>query len=854
MAEMVTAAERTRQAITAIHDGDISGGRQLLAEALSIDEEYELAWLWFAAVADSDGEKKFCLERARAVNPLQEANAALGPLRSVKSEAPPELTALVDPDPPDFVQGMVPELRKARRKRRLRASLIVVAVAAVAVLGLWALRAMSSSPVYLAVVVTGGGSTTSQEIRDTVDWALADWNDSGRTGSHPILVEYFSDGGDPAKAQEIAREISADNRFVGVIGHQISATSEAAGPIYAEAGIPVITSTSTADAVSRNNSWYFRTVFDNEVQGQGMAAYVSTVLGYDRSIVVSTDDSYGVTLHDGYVKAIEESGNTIQGDIVIPAGSAVDADVIDSVASQIQEIPEPGAIILMVDDGDISALGPALEEQGVRPTLIGADGLATRDFFAPLAEQGRAGTVNRALAASPLTRGALTGEAVRFVHDFAGYYGYPASWVAPLTYDAVNVYAEAIQGVDLGAPIAEQRASIRERMDEARDTQTGFQGLTGTVYFNENDCAERPVGMENGRISPNGNLTIESAPTQLSPYSPSAGNSVVQEIVSDNAVRFLGTVYTLQRIVAVGINYNQIEKLNVSAQTYYADFFIWFKYGEGSEDPTDVTFSNAVNPVLGLGEPQRLQTIAGQTYALYRVAGEFKGQFNFRQFPFDTQVLPIYMQHRDLSAAHLSYFPDDDLLDQPQSERLESGVDAGSTIDAIPNWNAENVQFFPSSVGNTSALGDPYFVGGSSGITYSVFSSTVDIKRDVSAFLVKNLLPLLLLTVVVYISLWLPVKDYTARVSMAVTGVLTGAVMLNSVTTSLPAVSYTVAIEWAYYVFIALSASTVVIALIGRSWNDERRLAAIRSLNLFARIYYPTVVVLVGLTYWWLFH
>ena len=50
--------------------------------------------------------------------------------------------------------------------------------------------------------------------------------------------------------------------------------------------------------------------------------------------------------------------------------------------------------------------------------------------------------------------------------------------------------------------------------------------------------------------------------------------------------------------------------------------------------------------------------------------------------------------------------------------------DADSTIDAIPNWNAENVQFFPSSVGNTSALGDPSFIGGSSGITYSVFASS----------------------------------------------------------------------------------------------------------------------------------
>jgi hypothetical protein len=297
-----------------------------------------------------------------------------------------------------------------------------------------------------------------------------------------------------------------------------------------------------------------------------------------------------------------------------------------------------------------------------------------------------------------------------------------------------------------------------------------------------------------------------------------------------------------------------VDELDVASQTYFADFFIWFKYSEDKDDPSDVQFTNAVDQSLSLGEPERLQTVAGQTYALYRVTGEFKGQFNFRQFPFDRQELPILLQHRTLPSARLSYFPDEDLLQQTQAQRLESGVDAGSTIDAIPNWVADYVNFFPSSVGNTSALGDPYFVAGTSGVTYSVFASTVEISRDVSSFLVKNLLPLILLSLVVYISLWIPLKDHTARISLAVTGILTGAVMLNTVTNSLPSVDYTVAIEWAYYVFIALAAGTAVITLIGRKWNDERRLASVRGLKRFARIAYPMVILSVAFVYWYQFH
>ena len=106
-------------------------------------------------------------------------------------------------------------------------------------------------------------------------------------------------------------------------------------------------------------------------------------------------------------------------------------------------------------------------------------------------------------------------------------------------------------------------------------------------------------------------------------------------------------------------------------------------------------------------------------------------------------------------------------------------MDAGSTINKIPNWEADAVSFFPNSVGNTASLGDPYFVAGATGITYSQMVTATDISRDVTSFLIKNLLPLILLTSVTYIALWLPYKDATSRISFGVTGILTGAVMLG---------------------------------------------------------------------------
>lgn len=222
---------------------------------------------------------------------------------------------------------------------------------------------------------------------------------------------------------------------------------------------------------------------------------------------------------------------------------------------------------------------------------------------------------------------------------------------------------------------------------------------------------------------------------------------------------------------------------------------------------------------------------------------------DFGSFPFDEQLLPIVIQHRRLPAAKITYVPDPDNLEQSQASRLESGVDAGSTIDQIPNWQAVSLNLYPQSVGNTAALGDPYFVAGNRGITYSQMVASNEIARDVLSFLIKNLLPLLLLTIVTYISLWLPLGD-GARISFAVTGILTGAVMLATVTGSLPSVDYTVAIEWAYYAFIGLAAACVLTALIGRNLTDQRKLSSVRTLEITSRILYPLAITAIVIAYW----
>ena len=79
-------------------------------------------------------------------------------------------------------------------------------------------------------------------------------------------------------------------------------------------------------------------------------------------------------------------------------------------------------------------------------------------------------------------------------------------------------------------------------------------------------------------------------------------------------------------------------------------------------------------------------------------------------------------------------------------------------------------------------------------VQFSKFVTEITMQRDVRGFLLKNLMPLVLLALVTYLALFFSPEQAGARVGFAVTSILTAAVLLENVTGPLD-VGYTVAIE-----------------------------------------------------------
>ncbi|GAA2285208.1 ABC transporter substrate-binding protein [Glycomyces scopariae] len=734
-----------------------------------------------------------------------------------------------------------------RRRWTLAAAGVLVFAALAALAVVLIARAAAPEPVYIAVAGDLGGDDTTRietDLLPGVRLAVDRLNDAGGIAGRTVEILAYDDGGDPLEAKRNAEAIAADGRALAVIGHTTTDPSIAASPVYAAAGIPAISPSATGDDLTADRPWYFQGIFDNTQQGAFLAAYVEAVLGLDRATIVWGDDRYGSDVHGGFTSAFTGTAT----DTAIDLAGDTDA-ALDAAAAAIAADPDRGAIVLGLRPDTAGRLIPALRAAGVTEPVIGGDKLSSEAFTAEVHDALTAGGADEAAltapvyATAPVLTDSLSGGALEFLLAFVRTHGYVPDWPAVTGSDAVTLIARGLAGASLEpGDRAADRELLRDAWAATDSPETAVAGLTGPLYFDDRTLV-RPVRM--GVFS--GTRPV-SAPVQLVPYEPVVGR---EPAADGTAVEFEEEVLVPSQIVSTGVNINEIRDLDTQAGTFSADMFIWFNY-TGGDDVLDVWFPNSADKSLSLGDPLEAKQVGDKKYRLYHVEGTFKAELEFRRFPFDVQHLPIVLQNRTLPDSSVVYVLDAAVRAQSQAERLASAGDASATIDRIPNWRVDQALFTAETVGTTANMGDPS-ADAAGGLYYSQFVTDLQVRRDVGGFLVKNLLPLCLLVMATYVSLFLGYDAVTSRVSMAITGILSSAVMLNSVTGVLPAISYTVAIEWLYYLFILICVGLLVIDLVGSSWAAKGRKRRLKWLTIGSRIAYPAVVVGAALTYWIVF-
>ncbi len=713
----------------------------------------------------------------------------------------------------------------------------------------------------VAGTTTGFFATYGVQVLDATRLAVDEANAASQ--GPRIVIEARDDHGNDDDARDVAGDFVAGDALV-VIGPTLTTTAIAAGLTYAEGGLVAIAPTAHGDAVTDNETT-FRSVVSTSEMGEALANYLRHVLGGMRAVVLYRDNGFGRPIATGFRRAAERLG------IASTEHGYTTAPELASLAAAAAADPEKPAVVLGMVNDDAAAALTVLRRKGYRAPVLGPDALAQDSFagqFAGEPEHARDPDffTTNVYAVTPMIIDSANAETLAFADRFRERYHRDPGWVEVQGYETARLAIAAVQAVAASPGGAKdlptRRTAVAKYLAALDSPAHAIPGLIGPLWFTPDRGREQAVRV--GRF--HGGL-FESAPVQLVPIpNPDAAE------ISSGAVIDIGSGHFArrQRVVYTGIYLNEIPRVDIAQTRFTADFYLWLRFarfaGPGAADPADIEFPDLVRGTSdGKVEVAQGELDDGTLYRLWRMRGDFKNDFDLHHYPADTQTLAVrffnaraatdrvvYVQDRRSTGTAAIVFGGNGAGSgaAQAGEAPRSGADVlelASTVapDAFRNlsqWEPQRAAERRDNLVTASALGDPRLVGLERVRELSGFTLAVDVHRRVVATLAKTLLPLGLMALIMFASLYFPPALVKEKVTVAITGALSGAVLLTSINSQLGSIGYIIAVEYGFYIFFGLCLLCIVAVLAAERFRAGGRPATAVAVERTGRYLYLFVM------------
>jgi branched-chain amino acid transport system substrate-binding protein len=728
-------------------------------------------------------------------------------------------------------------------RRRFVLAVLLVLVACAAGLGLWVRRKHNEpDPVYVAVAVplSGPQALQGQNVVKAVELSFREANKAGGIDGRPLKVLVADDEGRPSVAADRAREI-AEGPALAVIGHMVSATTQEAGPVYRKAHLATVAGTANADQLAKDNPNFFCVIFNTTAEGRNLAAYARRVLGHQTASIIATDETFGKAVADAFCAAFTRAGGEVRHRWTYDRRISRREASIDAIARGLKEDQKPGVVLLFVSPSTSARdVVVQLRDRGVHPPFLGGTNLGSGafselfdDFDHEASQPGY--YTDGIYAATPFLYDSAGSRAQEFFEAYKQAYRAEPDSRAAKFYDAARVVVAALRRADVAnrqESRDEDRRNVSEQLAGLNRPERALPGASGPLYFDEDHTQPQPVRV--GRFLRG---KFVSAPTQFAAVLNPGLVDLKKEMEADNVFLLGKQPVWKQRVVYTGIDFNRVSRVDQARGTFSADFYLWFRYA-GGDEVTQVEFPSAVGTVFNAKAPLVAQNTAAMNYRLYRVQGEFKNAFDFRDYPFDRQTLVLQLQNARLPRDQVVYAVDAFGLRLPRPER--TGDEA---FKSLAQWSFRGMRYFQDALTSHSTRGHPGALFAATEIEYSGFNAVAVLQRRTTIFLIKILLPLVMLVLVVYVTLFFPVSLTKERLTIAISGLLASAVLLTGINSQLSEASYTTAIEYGFYVFFGLCLFCIITGLSLERMRAAHWNVTVHRLEILSRVLYMAVVL-----------
>ena len=272
--------------------------------------------------------------------------------------------------------------------------------------------------------------------------------------------------------------------------------------------------------------------------------------------------------------------------------------------------------------------------------------------------------------------------------------------------------------------------------------------------------------------------------------------------------------------IYVGIYTLNIGNINFAEKTFDFDGYLWLRFrGDSTRGQVEMMNARGGNMVDFNAIDNRTLPDSSH-YVAYHMKGVFFAKYNLRHFPFDAQSLTFEIENPLYETKDLVYVPDSASFAKSSSKvGLEKGLN-------LVDYDIHSTRLYTADHAYSTDFGIPESAVGESHFSRAIFE--INIVRRYMSFLIKFLLPLLIILGVTFIVFFIGPEKLEINAGICITALLTAVALGISQSEPASSTGYFMTTDRFFMLSYAMILLTFVEAVIahngaehGRPWADS---------------------------------
>jgi Neurotransmitter-gated ion-channel ligand binding domain/Neurotransmitter-gated ion-channel transmembrane region len=213
-----------------------------------------------------------------------------------------------------------------------------------------------------------------------------------------------------------------------------------------------------------------------------------------------------------------------------------------------------------------------------------------------------------------------------------------------------------------------------------------------------------------------------------------------------------------------------------------------------------------------------------------RYAGAFTQPLRLRSFPFDRQTFQLQFVAVRYRPNEVQFVPDQDWIDNGLKQA--GGIAPSITL---PDWTIENW--------NTKSLS--YVLA--PGFEYSGYAFEFTAARDVQHYILKVILPLVLIVIMSWSGFWIDPVNANSQISVAVTSMLTLIAYRYAVDIQVPRLPYVTRIDLFFLVSTLLVFFSLIEVLVTTVLDNNQQTERAKKIDHYCRAIFPAIFAIASM-------